>query len=415
MSLPLSKIPSNVKESFLKIGDDVEISPLFNKKRTFKLNRTKLQIVERRGHFSQNSHQIAFGATEDVDNLYEMQHVDDVNHEYFLLKTVRGNGFKINGMWVREAYLSLGDEVIIGHNKIVFKRNKKIIGHTDDDFSHLHKDLTVLIQGETGTGKSRLAKRIHESRNLAGDFLQLNISSFASSLLESELFGHVKGSFTGAIKDKDGAFKLASYGTLFIDEIDSLPFDIQTKLLLFLDHKKIRPIGASTEIQCHPHLIFASGQPLEELVRSGKMRKDFYYRIASEHRLNLLPLREDKSKIDKICENFSFENNVIISKELVSFFKDLAWPGNIRQLQGHLKKKKLTSKTRYLYLDDVDLVLLKNDFEIQNNLTDFKKFKDVKYDYFLGTYHRYANDIKVSAKALGVTTETVRSVLGLRS
>ena len=161
----------------------------------------------------------------------------------------------------------------------------------------INSDLKILISGETGTGKSHLARKVHEKSGRLGEFVAINLSSFNPQLIESELFGHKKGSFTGAIHDKTGAFSMAKNGTLFLDEIDSLPLDLQTKLLTFIDNKKFRRVGDTKEESINTRLIFASGRPLEQLVEQGSFRKDLFFRLKSGHSVEMASLRNDIPRI----------------------------------------------------------------------------------------------------------------------
>ena len=185
----------------------------------------------------------------------------------------------------------------------------------------IRSDLNILIQGETGTGKTRLARRIHDESGSSGDFVHINLSSFSPSLIESELFGYQKGSFTGAIKNKVGALASANFGTLFIDEIDSLPFALQTKLLLFLDDQKFSPVGSRQVLSANTRIIFASGRSLIDLVKRGSMREDFYFRIISGHEIRMRPLRDCPELIDRLINHFSIKNNVSLTIKLKEFYK----------------------------------------------------------------------------------------------
>ena len=165
----------------------------------------------------------------------------------YLLKSCHQIPFRINGSYCFEAFLERGDIVEIGFNRLQFLKSNtqlKVLSeeHLIPD-SIIQSQLNLLIEGETGTGKTTLAKKIHEKSGRSGRFIHLNLSSFSSNLIESELFGHIKGSFTGATTNKTGAILEAHKGTLFLDEIDSLNLELQTKLLLFLDNYEVRPVG----------------------------------------------------------------------------------------------------------------------------------------------------------------------------
>lgn len=405
MTLPLSKIGSNVKESFLSIGDDIEIFPLFGRKKNLKLNRTKITItIKKQADTKFLPCEWLLPSVEETNNKYLVQHTED---GYFYIRTLEGEAFKLNGIFVNEAYLCRGDELIIGHNKISFpvKRDQD-----DIDLNLLNDDLNILIEGETGVGKSRLAKKYHEKSQRKGDFIQINLSSLPVSLIESEIFGHVKGAFTGAIRDKVGAIEQAQYGTLFLDEIDSLPLDIQVKLLLFLDNKTIRPVGGIFEKKCETAIIFASGKSLKSLVNQGLFRMDLFYRISSGHKIQLKPLRDDRSKILKICEWFEFENNVRITLPLKKYLSQQPWPGNIRQLIGHLEKKKALANGRVLELNQVEDELYDFNVDIADSGVVIP-FRELKRRYFERAYFLSGEDVYLTAKRMSVSHNTVKNIL----
>ncbi|EQC47369.1 sigma-54 dependent transcriptional regulator [Bacteriovorax sp. Seq25_V] len=411
MAIQLSNNNPLVKESFAKIGTELEIYPVFGKKRTISLNRKILMINEKKGQFAVNPHQIKLSSISDEEQSYQLENFQDEFNEFYTLKVTKGQGFKVNGQLVKEAYCFEGDVIMIGLNKLVFKNSDKRL--KKKLYSYIPK-LPMLIEGETGTGKSTLAKKLHEQSSVRGDFIHINISSFPASLIESELFGHVKGAFTGAITEKLGAIRSASGGTLFIDEIDSLPLELQVKLLLFLDSKSVRPVGSDSEYHSDTNLIFASGQNLKELVKKGEMRKDFFFRISSGQYIYLPSLRENREQVAELCMEFEFKNLVTISRELISFYKDYDWPGNIRQLRGHLEKKMYLTKRGRLVLDKTDYELLDIDFDLgeteENLIYDFESYKK---KFFLRAYHRCGENLSVTAKRMDVAPNTIRRVLDL--
>jgi DNA-binding NtrC family response regulator len=274
-------------------------------------------------------------------------------------------------------------------------------------------NLPVLLEGETGTGKTTLAKKIHKYANSEKSFVHINISSYAPSIIESELFGHVKGAFTGAISDKKGAFLEAQDGTLFIDEIDSLPRDIQTKLLIFLDEKKFRPVGAHKDIQIDCRLIFASGQKLENLLAKKLLRKDFYFRLNSGVKIKLPSLREDEKLLESICEDFAYENKVFIDPKLIDFYKSLPWPGNIRQLRSLLNKKCLLANNSRLEFDFCDERLMQESANLMDLNESFEKevsMHELKYHYVKRLLLKYNNNKTAVARVLGITPRSISNI-----
>ena len=197
----------------------------------------------------------------------------------------------------------------------------------------------IILEGETGTGKTHLAKLIHKMSGGEGRLVHLNLAACSPNLIESELFGHVKGAFTGAIYNHIGAFEMAHRGTLFLDEIDSLPWEIQTKLLIVLESMEIRPVGAEFVRKIDMRIIFASSRPLVELVENKILREDLYYRINRGLHKKLPSLRESPHLLEKVVLDFLQKYNLNCCPRLLDYYKTLNWPGNIRQLLGHLEKK----------------------------------------------------------------------------
>jgi DNA-binding NtrC family response regulator len=215
-----------------------------------------------------------------------------------------------------------------------------------DQVSHLielvaERRCTVLITGETGTGKEVAARAIHEaSRRASGQFVPVNCSALPENLLESELFGHVKGAFTGAQQLRVGRFEQANHGTLFLDEIGDIPLDLQTKLLRVLQERQFERLGSSESIHVDVRIIAATNVDLKELVKRGQFRQDLYYR------LNVVPvhmpaLRQRVSDIPslvqhflgKICKDEGIEIKSVSPEGMRSLI-NRDWPGNVRQLEN---------------------------------------------------------------------------------
>ena len=204
---------------------------------------------------------------------------------------------------------------------------------------------TVLIQGENGTGKELIARAIHfNSPRKDSQFVTVNCSAFNENLLDSELFGHVKGSFTGAIKDKKGLFEAAHQGTLFLDEIGDMPIAMQVKLLRVLQQGTLTPVGATEERTVDVRVVAATNKDLKEMVETGTFREDLYYRI---NVINLVvpPLRDRKEDIPILVDHFLTRGCKEKALPLKSFGKrilekvfDYPWPGNIRELENEVER-----------------------------------------------------------------------------
>jgi DNA-binding NtrC family response regulator len=200
---------------------------------------------------------------------------------------------------------------------------------------------TVLITGETGTGKEVAARAIHEaSRRKGGQFVAINCSALPENLLESELFGHVKGAFTGAQQLRVGRFEQANHGTLFLDEIGDIPLDLQTKLLRVLQEREFERLGSSESIQVDVRIIAATNVDLRELVKRGQFRQDLYYRL-NVVPVHMPPLRQRVNDIpslvqhflNKICKDEGIEVKSVSSDGMRSLM-NRDWPGNVRQLEN---------------------------------------------------------------------------------
>ncbi len=202
-------------------------------------------------------------------------------------------------------------------------------------------DSSVLILGETGTGKDILAEAIHQqSPRAKGPFVKVNCGALPESLLESELFGHKKGAFTGATENKPGRFKLAHNGTLFLTEIGDLPLPLQVKLLSFLDDQVIYPLGSTKGTQLNVRIIGATHQNLQKMVREGRFREDLLYRL-NVVRINLPPLREREGDISLLLDHFlqnyvhKFKKPIRgFSQEAKRFLLNYSFPGNVRELKN---------------------------------------------------------------------------------
>ena len=221
-------------------------------------------------------------------------------------------------------------------------------------------DSTVLIEGESGTGKELVAKAIHyHSQREAKTFVTINCAALPESLLESELFGHVKGSFTGAVKDKDGLFKVADGGTFFLDEVGMTSPSIQVKLLRALEEKEVTPVGGTTPIKVDVRLIAATNADLEQEVKLGNFRPDLYYRL-NVISIKIPPLRGRKDDIKlltsyfikRYCQKMGIENKTI-SDETMNFLISYKWPGNVRELENTIEHAVLLAKGHQITMEDL--------------------------------------------------------------
>lgn len=263
----------------------------------------------------------------------------------------------------KEKYMNvartLGEDVdmpfmeILGTSDVVekLKENIRIVAPTD---------ASVLILGENGTGKELVARSLHRLSDRKGEtFMGVDMGAIPETLFESELFGHQKGSFTGAIQDKPGRFELAEKGSLFLDEIGNLPVTLQTKLLTVLEQRTIRGIGAESDIPIDIRLISATNQPIQQMVENGTFRRDLLYRLNTIE-LILPPLRERVDDIPLLATHFLEEacrkygkSGMEINKRSMKQLQQYSWPGNVRELQNTLARAVIMAEDKQVRFDQL--------------------------------------------------------------
>jgi len=227
---------------------------------------------------------------------------------------------------------------------------------------------TVLINGESGTGKRLIAHAIHKCNESERNkpFVEVSCGALTESLLESELFGHVKGAFTGAIKDRAGRFELANHGTIFLDEIDAFPPALQVKLLRVLQDGEFERVGDSKTIKIDIRIIAATNQNLEDLISQGKFRKDLYYRLNIIY-IEVPPLRARKGDIPLLVKEFirkhsgHKKNTQKISDEAMEQLMDYDWPGNVRELENVIERAMVLNKGDIMNVVDLPDALHKSE------------------------------------------------------
>ena len=202
-------------------------------------------------------------------------------------------------------------------------------------------EASVLITGESGTGKELIARSLHAGSSRAtGPFVAINCAAIPSNLLESELFGHVKGAFTGAIKDKSGKFQIADGGTLFLDEVGELPLELQPKLLRALQEKTVEQVGGTKEQKLDVRVVAATNLDIEKAIADGVFREDLYYRLAVIP-LHLPPLRQRRDDIPLLLRHFCSKHGaerVSFDKQSLAILTGYSWPGNVRELENLVER-----------------------------------------------------------------------------
>ncbi len=308
---------------------------------------------------------------------------------------------------------------IIGKSKLMLEIGDSIIrfGRTD---------LNVLISGETGTGKKLIAKALHSiSRRAKFPFITVDIPNIPRELFQSELFGHNKGSFSGAIDNKRGLFQEANKGTLFLDEIGDLSLDLQSNLFIPIEEKMIRKVGALETEEIDVRFITATDKDLVYAMKESKFREQLYHRLR-ECEIIIPPLRERKEDITDIVEyyllqhNKSFDDKKHISPSAIEFLQEHDWPGNVRELASVVRVALQTAKQETLEIPDLDKILKNSGFansvavreegvSISAGRTLKEDLAEVDKKKIEATLERCKGNVSKSAAILGISRETLHN------
>jgi len=287
-------------------------------------------------------------------------------------------------------------------------------------------DMTVIIEGETGTGKEYAAKAIHSrSKRNGNPFVAIDCGAITNELAGSELFGHVKGSFTGAVTDKVGSFEMANGGSLFLDEIGNLSHENQVKLLRVLQERKIVRIGSVTEIPIDVRIIVATNESLKKAVDESKFRSDIYHRL-NEFKITLAPLRERKSDIKLYSSYFLSKSNKSLNKNIKGFEKEALdrlvnyyWHGNIRELLNVIKRAVLLCSGEFIQLSDLPIEIASNEgleedlnSNLQNDADNLKSVSETAERQMIIDMLKKVNYNKTkAAEALSINRKTLYNKL----
>ncbi len=275
-------------------------------------------------------------------------------------------------------------------------------------------DASAIITGESGTGKELVAKTIHElSKRRHGPYIAVNCAAIPETLMESELFGHERGAFTGADRRRDGYFELADGGTLLLDEISEMKIELQAKLLRVLEERKLRRVGGSVEIPLNVRVLAASNRPLDRALREGRLREDLYYRL-NVFSIELPPLRERADDVALLVDNFIREFAEQSGKPIqaadhdsLQALKSHPWPGNVRQLRNVIERAVIVGRPPLLTLSDLP-------GEIKPGLTDGtmqirlgSTLDDVERELIVKTIEYTGGNKTRAAEVLGVSLKTL--------
>ncbi len=278
---------------------------------------------------------------------------------------------------------------------------------------------TVLIRGESGTGKELMARAIHKNSLRSNEIFQaVNCAAINENLLESELFGHEKGSFTGAVGEKKGLFEVADGGTLFLDEIGELDISLQAKILRALQEKQIRRVGGTKEINTDVRVVAATNRDLLKMAEEGSFREDLYYRL-NVLSLEIPPLRERRSDIPVLIEYFlkkhtrDSKREISIEREAKKLLEDYSYPGNVRQLESALERAILLCENNTITVDDLPPEMTQSSKpasadELFKLPPEGVNFEDVEKSLITQAMERTDNNITKSAKLLGLTFRTLQ-------
>ena len=399
-------------------SDFIDVIPIRGKKREIKLNRASLEleldpnILEVR----KDTYSVQIPSIRGIYLKLKIRLNQYKDIEFYDLVTETGEFFVLNGNLVSSAIPRNGDIIDLGYNKVIFRKDNPNLKNTLEKLvlkpSYLSSSLPILLVGETGTGKTTIARKIHDKSEVRGNFVHLNLSSFSKELIESEIFGHKKGAFTGALTEKSGAIMEANFGTLFLDEIDSISLSLQTKLLTFLDNSEFRVVGGGTK-KAYVRMIYSSGKNLKDLVSSGKMRLDFYYRLKNSLCIQIPSLRSDKKYLESVLNEILMENNLSMARSLLKVYLDYSWPGNIRQLKSHIKRKLVETKGTHLTLDFLDMSLDEDSIYLRKVIdnSSIMTLNAVKKKYIKEILIINEGDLKKTSKLIGVSENTIRRII----
>ena len=278
---------------------------------------------------------------------------------------------------------------------------------------------TVLIRGESGTGKELMARAIHKNSFRSNEIFQaVNCAAINENLLESELFGHEKGSFTGAVSEKKGLFEVADGGTLFLDEIGELDISLQAKILRALQEKQIRRVGGTKELNTDVRVVAATNRDLLKMAEEGSFREDLYYRL-NVLSLEIPPLRERRSDIPVLIEYFlkkhtrDSKREISIERDARKLLEDYSYPGNVRQLESALERAILLCENNTITTDDLPPEMSQTSKpasadELFKLPPEGVNFEDVERSLISQAMERTDNNITKSAKMLGLTFRTLQ-------
>lgn len=387
------------------------------------------------------------GFNDGKEGIYWLKHVKEINPKIVvILMTAYGevelavDAIKLGAFdfvlkpWTNEKFLATilaGLELSKKNHKISILKsaNKELTNKIDNKFGPMIgksaamqqvlnvidkvsvTDANVLILGENGIGKQHLAREIHKKSNFSeGPFIHVDLGALSENLFESELFGHKKGAFTDAYEDSPGRFEMAENGTIFLDEIGNLPYNLQSKLLTVLQDKKVTRMGESIERPINARLLFATNAPLNQWVADGKFRQDLMFRINTVE-IEIPPLRKRPKDIAVFIHHYLDifkhkykKGNLTISEDAVQLLEGHRWPGNVREIQHTIERGVIMSEGIEIGVEDFNLSSIPPN-TLNKSVSDFDNLNLSEIEKLLvqKSLDKHEGNISKAAKELGLT------------
>ncbi len=414
----------------------------------FPLRRGKMVVISRadlQKTFSIEGKEVTIGSQGDNhcvlnDPTVSRHHaaIEETREGYVLRDLGSTNGTFLGGILIKEAYLEYGSIIGLGNTRLQFVPLEERVEippsqeHYFGDvfgssvemkriFTMLKKisptDITVTIEGETGTGKELVARAIHSrSQRAKGPFVVIDCGSISKSLIESELFGHEKGAFTGATQARRGAFEMANGGTIFIDEIGELGPEMQPKLLRVLEQREVRRLGGNEVSKVDVRVIAATNRDLVSEAQRGRFREDLFYRI-SVVRIHLPPLREKGEDIPFLAqqcardfsEQYGGGGDVAVSAEALEILRHYHWPGNVRELRNVITRAMAMGNGKVLQPRDFIMPLSSEGRQRVPTLDSLigKTLEEIEKAAIMKTLKAHGGNKSVAARVLGIAYSTL--------
>ncbi len=355
----------------------------------------------------------------------------EIKEKRLYIKDLRSqSGTFVNGAQILESLVADGDLISIGYADFVVhdhsKKTKNFPMQSKTEFwnqqlaslTHVAPtEFPVLLLGPSGTGKDVIAKNIHIcSRRSHMPFMSVNCSALTETLIESELFGHVKGSFTGAIADRKGAFEAARGGTLFLDEIGDLPYNLQAKLLRAIENEEIRPVGSDKNITTNVRILAATHQNLRQKINEGSFRADLFFRL-NVITVDVPQLKERLEDFDELLMSFARQLKVRFSYNAIMRLKKHDWPGNIRELRNLVSRASALFPKQYFTGTYIEILLSTKDrmshmgqhlnYSAQSNSNSLSVIKEIEKQMILKRLAANQGNQKLTASDLGMPKSTL--------